>query len=295
MKTTSPEHSKISPTAKLVAYFRQFSDIPFAVDIATLVNAEEVFNNFSQGTNATLEFLKWAALAAEIRYKSIVSSLKKEGIRQVLELASGLSFRGLALTEDPEFVYVDTDLPELTEEKQTILSRIISKHNLKERKNFFLETINVLDLSEIESARRHFQPNHPIAIIHEGLYHYLSMEEKELTARNIHSVLSRYGGAWITPDFLTNAEHEGILRTHYELQNIAQEVQDTTQRDVQKTGFYEQQEIIDFFSRLGFRCRISPQIDDSYQLTAMQKLNISKEEFKNYKSLSFNIWTLTLE
>lgn len=295
MKTTSPDHSKISPTAKLVAYFRQFSDIPFTRDVATLIHAEDVLKNFSQGTNLTPEFLKWAALAAEIRYKSIVSAIKKEGITQVLELASGLSFRGLAMTEDPEYIYVETDLPELTEEKQQILSRIISNHGLRERKNLFFDAVNILSFPEIESAIRHFKPNHPVAVIHEGLYHYLSMEEKERAARNIHSVLSRFGGAWITPDFLTNAEHEGRLQTHSELQKIAQGVQGTTQRDVHKTGFDNQQQIVDFFSHLGFRSCISPQIDGSYQLTAMQKLDISEAEFKNYKSLNFNIWTLTVE
>ena len=205
MKTTSPDHSKISPTAKLVAYFRQFSDIPFSRDVATLIHAEDVLKNFSQGTNLTPEFLKWAALAAEIRYKSIVSAIKKEGITQVLELASGLSFRGLAMTEDPEYIYVETDLTELMQEKQQILSRIISNHDLRERKNLFFDAVNILSFPEIESAIRHFKPWDPVAVIHEGLYLYLSMSEKVTAVRNIHSVLSRFGGAWITPDFLTNA------------------------------------------------------------------------------------------
>jgi hypothetical protein len=46
MSTSLPEHSKISPTAKVVAYWRQFSDIPFAQEVAQLVHAEEIFKSF---------------------------------------------------------------------------------------------------------------------------------------------------------------------------------------------------------------------------------------------------------
>ena len=35
----SPDHNKISITAKLVPYYRSFSDIPFAEDVARLMAA----------------------------------------------------------------------------------------------------------------------------------------------------------------------------------------------------------------------------------------------------------------
>ncbi len=61
MKMPNQDHSKISPTAKLVAYFRQFSNIPFVADVAVLMHAEDVFNDLLQGTDLTREFVKWAA------------------------------------------------------------------------------------------------------------------------------------------------------------------------------------------------------------------------------------------
>ena len=279
MKMPNQDHSKISPTAKLVAYFRQFSDIPFAADVAALMHAEDVFNEFLQGTDLTREFLNWAATLAEARYKSVVSAIKREGITQVLELASGLSLRGLAMTEDPEYTYVETDLPGITEEKRQILSIIKSNLALRERQNLFFHAVNILEETQISSA------------IHEGLFQYLSMSEKETAARNIHSVLSRFGGVWITPDFETKAELERRSHQSSQLQKIAQAVTGATQRDLYNAAFDNLEQIADFFSRLGFQLRISPQIDGSYQLTAMQNLGIPEANINNYKSYG-NIWIL---
>ena len=291
MKMPNQDHSKISPTAKLVAYFRQFSDIPFAADVAALMHAEDVFNEFLQGTDLTPEFLNWAATLAEARYKSVVSAIKREGITQVLELASGLSLRGLAMTEDPEYTYVETDLPGITEEKRQILSIIKSNQALRERQNLFFHAVNILEETQISSAIRHFEPSRPVAVIHEGLFQYLSMSEKETAARNIHSVLSRFGGVWITPDFETKAELERRSHQNSQLHSTRQAVTGATQRDLYNAAFDNLEQIADFFSRLGFQFRISPQIDGSYQLTAMQNLGIPEANINNYKSYG-NIWIL---
>ncbi len=53
----------------------------------------------------------------EARYKSIVHLIRSSGTTQVLELASGFSLRGLAMSENSDLVYVDTDLPGIREEK----------------------------------------------------------------------------------------------------------------------------------------------------------------------------------
>jgi hypothetical protein len=45
--TTLPDRNfdKISPTALLAAYARQFSDIPYAKEIAAMANAEATFDS----------------------------------------------------------------------------------------------------------------------------------------------------------------------------------------------------------------------------------------------------------
>ena len=41
-------YAKISVTAKLAAYMRRFSDIPFAEDVAEVLQAREAFDNDAQ-------------------------------------------------------------------------------------------------------------------------------------------------------------------------------------------------------------------------------------------------------
>ena len=40
----------------------------------------------------------------------------------------------------------------------------------------------------------------PIAVVNEGLLQYLDSQEKTVLGRNVHQLLKRFGGIWITPD-----------------------------------------------------------------------------------------------
>ena len=90
----SIDYDKISITAKLVAYFRQVSDIPFAQDVSDFVRAEEAMQEIasmmeSEGDNLiklkeTVDQVKVYAPLLESRYKSIVQVILKTGIKQVL-------------------------------------------------------------------------------------------------------------------------------------------------------------------------------------------------------------------
>ena len=122
MAAPNPDHSRISITAKLVAYYRQLSDIPFAQDVAQYIGADQAFQNLTQENELTPD-IKERAPHFEARYKSIVNLISKSDIHQVLELASGFSLRGLAMTSNPEITYIESDLPELTAEKVGLVKR----------------------------------------------------------------------------------------------------------------------------------------------------------------------------
>ncbi len=85
---------KVSLTAQLAAYMRQFSDIPFARDVAELLYSREVFEALLQGHEMVPEDLLWYAPIFEVRYKSVTAAIQRSGCRQILELASGLALRG---------------------------------------------------------------------------------------------------------------------------------------------------------------------------------------------------------
>src|SRR5512146_2183700 len=101
------DYEKISLTAQLAAYMRQFSDIPFARDVAELLHSGEVFEALLQGHDLRPEDLLWYGPIFEVRYKSVTAALQRSGCRQILELASGLSLRGLAMTQAADVTYIE--------------------------------------------------------------------------------------------------------------------------------------------------------------------------------------------
>src|SRR5467141_3179864 len=106
-------HARISPTAKLAAFLRAETDIPYCRQIADMCDAEEVSRTFDPG------FIANHRAYIELRFKSLNAFIHRLGFRQVLEFAGGVAPRGLILSEDPSMLIVETDLPELLEEKRT--------------------------------------------------------------------------------------------------------------------------------------------------------------------------------
>jgi O-methyltransferase involved in polyketide biosynthesis len=108
-------YEKISPTAKLVAYLRRSTDIPFAKEIAEENGAQKTFRELAGRSSESLA--RFAAFW-EARYKVTDRIIVQRGMTQILEVAAGLSPRGLAMTENPDVVYVVTDLPQVLEQEK---------------------------------------------------------------------------------------------------------------------------------------------------------------------------------
>lgn len=299
-----PDHNKISPTAKLVAYWRQHSDIPFAKDVAELAHAEETVAHILSGTGIRADDLKWAAPYAELRYKSMVEAIKAAKNDQVIEFASGLSLRGLALTSEPHAQirrYVETDLPEMSAEKIMIVDAISKSRRLQKSSNLHFFSTNILNKSEIEAATASFDRKKPVTIVHEGLFQYLSMEERVTAANNLRWVLQTFGGAWITPDFeslasQTNDDQLSQSKTN-EAQKSAQKliagITRITQRDLAVTAFEDDEEIYTFFTKLGFRISAQPAWDGKIPLKSPSALQIPMAAIEPMIS-KMRLWTVTL-
>ena len=288
--------AKISPTAMFVAYYRQFSDIPFATEIAKTLNVEEVTRQIMGDSSFVEKFMRRGAPAMEARYKSMISAIKKRGIKQVLEFASGLSFRGLWMTEDPAMVYVETDLDGIMQDKLKVIEAIPAIREQASRDNIFFHTVDALNFEDIELALAHFDPSKPVAVIHEGLYQYLSMDEKKALALNIKKILQRFGGAWITPDLSSKEDSQSwyrSLHTKEEAEAISKAIFKVTQRDFDDRTFEDNAQMESFFARLGFDWDVSSQIDGSYEMTAAQRFELTEEEISGLTE-SLKLWTLTL-
>jgi len=185
-------YESISSTAWTVAHRRTFTDISYS---------QEIFDEFQrilldQGSSEIPEELVSPQIAPQIeaRYKLVSRLIKENSIRQVLEIATGLSPRGLEMTNDPTVEYVEVDLPTMMSHKKKIVGALGSKGNLH------LEIGNALDLDSLKAAVAILDQTRPLGIVHEGLLRYFNFDEKAKIARNIHYLLELFGGVWITPD-----------------------------------------------------------------------------------------------
>jgi len=289
MNQQNYEHDRISPTAKLVAYWRSFSDIPFSKDIASLFNVEEVVKSvFKTPPNNALDDL--LVPLVEIRYKCIQNLILKRNIKQVLEFASGISLRGLAMTSDKNLTYVETDLPELNEEKIEIIKKIRQKYKISENNNLFFHAVNIFNKQDIERSLQHFDINSNIAIINEGLFQYLNFDEKKQAALNIHEILKRFGGIWVTPDFDTKSDriNRDIDKDHFE--PIMKAIAQSTGRSFLDNSFEDEEDINNFFSNLGFTITKIPQFDNNIKLSTYKNKTLSPALSNMLRSL--NLWIL---
>jgi hypothetical protein len=143
---TSGNYHKIEPTADLVTYWREFSDIPFAYEISYCSDARKKAEAIYKENLAPLgigpeEAIKaldamtpWGAVFTEGRYKCVDQWLDNIGIKNVYEAASGLCPRPLNRTKDPSVKYVATDLPERLHANEAFL-REVMKRNGVDRQN----------------------------------------------------------------------------------------------------------------------------------------------------------------
>lgn len=266
-------YEKISPTAKLVAQLRIFTDIPFAKKLAEESGSEETFKELVG--NMSESIIRFAPLI-EARYKATDRILKQRGIHQVLEIASGLSPRGLAMTKNPDIIYVATDLPQILEQERSITEKIIARTNI-DRPNLHFQTANALDQKSLSTATNFFRSGDPIAVVNEGLLMYLNREEKSIVAANILELLKKSGGVWITPDVSTKKFMERIFQLEENLREIVLKISGATECDIENNVFADEDDIRQFFNGAGFTIEEYRHSDTIESLSSMKSLDINRE------------------
>lgn len=119
----------ISPSAESLLIMKGYTTIPYARQAAELLADKE--KRVFDFKNKDLSF--WARVVHfEKRYRSIDQLLTELQIKNVLELSSGFSFRGLEMIKQYDLYYIDTDVPEFISKKKTLLFSLMMKILLKE-------------------------------------------------------------------------------------------------------------------------------------------------------------------
>lgn len=269
MNVNKDYYEAISPTAWLVAYRRTFTDIPLCGDIFSELE------KLPRPKELTPELMRpEMAPQFEARYKLIDKLFRKIGIKQVLELASGLSPRGLNLALEG-ITYVEVDLAKVLDIKRNVIKRLKNSDKIGDIKNLYLENGNVLSLTDLKKAAKHFNPKLPIAIINEGLMRYLNFEEKRKLAGNIHTLLSRFGGVWITSDISLKKTQEGENQVNT---GHIKRISEMTGVDIVGNRFENVTQGKKFFNDLGFSIESHSFMEVEDQLYSVKKLNILRED-----------------
>lgn len=279
---TDFDYNKISITAKLVAFFRQFSDIPFAKEVAEYVHAADAVTEiakkldgsgarFSNSDSELSEDAKVYGPILEARYKSLVQLINNSGTTQVLELASGFSLRGLAMSQNSDLIYVDTDLAGIREEKSKLVKDLRSKSRTV-TDNYHIAVANALDLSQLEAAAQVFRKDRKLVIVNEGLLMYLSADERSQLAENVRHILAMFpDGAWITPDFSTRSVFENVPE---KIKQFRRAISGTTDRALYENAFENEEDIDQFICDHGFVAEHHYQTDLVPHLTSIERLGL---------------------
>lgn len=284
------DSSLISVTAKVAAYYRQFSDIPFAREIAKLIGAEAAYDQILREHGLERDKLTFYAPMFEARYKSLTQLIHQSGASQVLELASGYSLRGLDLTRRDAIRYVETDLPEVVAAKLSLLEDVRRQHGILPSPRHVVTAADALDFDQIRAAAAVFDPRQPVAVLCEGLIMYLSKAETEHLAANIHRLIGEFaGGSWITPDFTFRVEARDLPPERVRLREA---ITGVTQRQIDASAFEDGQDLAAFLGRVGFNAQVRSQIDETPSLSSIQALGLSPASVERMRAV-LRVWVMT--
>jgi O-methyltransferase involved in polyketide biosynthesis len=281
---------KISITAKLSAYYRQFSDIAFASEVAALIGAEDAFAKLASDHGLDRDQLTPYAPMFEARYKSVSELIRKSGASQILELACGYSMRGLDLTRSGTLHYVETDLPGVISTKQELLDEVRRCHHIAPSSRHHVTVADALDVEQLRVAARGLDPRQPLLVLCEGLMGYLTRAETERVATNIRALLGDHrGGSWIVPDFTFVAEIRNLPPERLRLRTA---VTGITQRQLDASAFEDHDDLVSFFGGIGFDTRVSSQIDETPSFASLASLGLPASLLDRLRPV-LRVWVMT--
>jgi O-methyltransferase involved in polyketide biosynthesis len=284
------DYSLISVTAKVAAYYRQFSDIPFAQEVAKRIGAEAAFDQILREHGLERDKLTFYAPMFEARYKSLTQLILQSGASQVLELASGYSLRGLDLTQSHEIRYVETDLPDVVTAKLRLLEDVRQHHRLPPSSQHVVTTADALDLAQVRAVAAVLDRRQPLTVLCEGLIMYLSKTETEQLARNIHRLLGEFaGGSWITPDFTFRVEAKDLPPERVRLREA---IIGVTQRQIDASAFEDGHDLATFLGRVGFNLQVRGQVDETPSFSSIRALGLSPASIEPMRAI-LRVWVMT--
>ena len=141
------------------------------------------------------------------RHTFIDAVLRRAGARRILELASGLSRRGVAFTADPTIAYTEVDLPPVVASKRGLLAKSPEATALTERENWRLAAADVSALDdEALDALVPATGGPGLHVVAEGLFMYFDAEQQRQAWERLAALIARAGGGALVFDLVPAVE-----------------------------------------------------------------------------------------
>jgi O-methyltransferase involved in polyketide biosynthesis len=266
------DFSTITPSARSLLLMKGHTNIPFARQTAELLTLPEKYTPDPDSKDLTF----WArTLHFENRYWSLDDLLSDLNIKNILELSSGFSFRGLETSKQKGYHYIDTDLPAVIEQKKDLIPPLKSGSPDIFSGTLELLPLNALDEEQFRLVVSHF-PAGELVIVNEGLLMYLTLEEKEKLCEIIYKILSERGGYWITADiYIRKTTGKTDLKTDKDTAAFL------ALHKIEENKFNSFEEAEAFFRRMGFGIDKEANVDRS-KLSSMTHFfnSAAKENFE---------------
>lgn len=293
MSSEANSFDKISPTALIMTYARQFSDIPYSKELSQSVNAQA----FVEKLEAAVEQLQKqkldrpveAAVLYEARYKAVNQVIAEFSSTQIIELASGLLPRGMMMTEDSCNIFIESDLPAIINSKQQLVKQLIG-----DRQNLYFVPIDATSQpSQFPLNADYLDSRKPITVVCEGLLMYLTLEQKQQVFSNVRELLQIYGGVWITHDLTTKEDLNKRWQVSPTWQKFEETVNKMTETPLKDTYFDNFEQVRLFAAEQEFELQSYSMLNVLNQLTCLQPLGIDPAVAKSLLTNS-SVFALTL-
>jgi O-methyltransferase involved in polyketide biosynthesis len=186
--------SDLSVTAKYTSAVWAKGKLPNA-DLLVTPDAERVLEIVNGALAITRAFTGAPDLCASLleRHRILDELVPESGCKNVLELAAGLSRRGITMSEDETMTYIEVDLPEVVDAKRAILEKTERGRSALARTNFKIEKG---DVASIDLNMFFSESDGPIFVIAEGLLMYLDESAQNKLFHEVSLRLAKCGGCF---------------------------------------------------------------------------------------------------